>query len=220
MPGKRKTTAEKNALLEKRVRNLERSLREERQALLAVTTAFLKEANDPAALVARLEGMCRAAQANRKVKPHVREALLHALNLVKSATAIHMEKPQPLFNPDVGHTDPTKVKELVSGGEQPQQTGMAFQDDGQAALGDVEEAHQEQEQFHEQVRTHVLDLYREHGAMTDDALMLRHMRSGNPVHASYEIVKKERRHLSSIGRLTKVDAQDGNPLYDLTERSL
>lgn len=96
-----------------RVRQLERALRDERTALVAIATMALREARDPEALLRRVEGSAAAVAAQPRSSPKSREALRAAAEAFRHAVAIEMGRPQALFEPDVGHVRPEAVTKMV-----------------------------------------------------------------------------------------------------------
>lgn len=120
-------------------RTLERALREERLALAAIVKVMLIEVPDPGRVLARLEAMTRAAEANPKTPAAIRRQLIDAVRFVRTAIERETGRPQTLFDPHVGHVKPGDVDRLANPTEGPQQLGLVNNDE----IGDVAAAHEE-----------------------------------------------------------------------------
>jgi hypothetical protein len=157
-------TATTKKVREAHVKSLERALREERLALAAIVKVMLIEVPDPARVLARLDAMTRAAEANPRTARAVVKQLLDATLFVKTAIERETGRPQSLFDPHVGHVKDTDVDRLVEPSEGPQQLGLQ---QGEGLLGDAEAAHQERVEVLGRIHNALIELYRQHGALSD-----------------------------------------------------
>jgi len=121
-------------------RSVERALQEERLAIAAIVKVMLIEVPDPGRVLARLDAMTRAAEANPRVPPTIRRQLIDATRFVRTAIERERGKPQSLFEPHVGHVAPKDVDALVAPTRGPQQLGLV---NNTSVLGDVEAAHED-----------------------------------------------------------------------------
>jgi hypothetical protein len=202
--------ATKKKLTAAKQRSAERALREERQALLAITKVMLLEVRDPSRVLARLDAMARAAR-----DPVQQRLILDATRFVRAAVAQELGKAQPLFDPHVGHVRPEKVDALVEPTEGEQQLGL----DGQGSfLGDVEQEHTERVATIGRVHDAIVELIREHGAADDRLLHSRYLvkavGGGLPTQSAGAI-RERRQELSAAGRLVSA----GSGTWDLVERA-
>jgi hypothetical protein len=200
-------------------RSLERALREERLAIAAIVKVMLIEVPDPARVLARLDAMTRAAEANPRVPATVRRQLLDATRFVRTAIERETGRPQSLFDPDVGHTSPRDVDALVRPTNGPQQLGLVGHSG--SMLGDVEAAHDDRVRTIQAVHTALVGLFQEHGALTDRELYSRYtltnVRGALP-QQSQKAVTERRKELTAAGRV--VSAGRGprdEPAWNLVE---
>jgi hypothetical protein len=187
-------------------RSLERALREERLALAAIVKVMLIEVPDPARVLARLDAMTRAAEANQRTPRAIVKQLLDATLFVKTAIERETGRPQSLFDPHVGHVKDTDVEKLVAPTEGPQQLGLQ---QGEGLLGDAEQAHQDRVEVISRVHRTLVSLYQEHGALGDGDLHTHYKaRAGRfprerlPVQTKGAIVER-RRELAASGRIVR-----------------
>src|SRR5262245_12147220 len=170
----RKTKTEQKVTRAAR-RSLEQALREERLAIGAIVKVMLLEVPDPSRVLARLDAMVRAAEANPRITPTVRRQLLDASRFVRAAIQREEGRPQELFDPSVGHVKPQEVDALVAPTEGAQQLGL----DGQTSiLGDVEAAHAERVALLSTVHDALVEIIRGAGALTDLELHARYVHRG------------------------------------------
>lgn len=196
------------------LRSAQTALREERLALAAITKVMLLEVPDPSRVLARLDAMARAAEANPRTTVSTKRMLLDATRFVRTAIQRELGKPQELFDPHVGHVDADKVDELVEPVNGNQQLGLAGQG---SFLGDVEEAHAERVTTITRVQSAIVDLYRGEGVLTDRALhanyLLAGARSPLPMQ-SYAALVERRKELAAAGRVVSA----GNGAWGLVEQ--
>lgn len=200
-------------------RSIERALQEERLAIAAIVKVMLIEVPDPRRVLARLDAMTRAAEANPRVPPTVRRQLLDATRFVKTAIERETGKPQSLFDPHVGHVSPKDVNALVAPTEGPQQLGLINHG---STLGDVEAAHDDRVRTISTVHTALVGILREHGKPVTDrelhALYQMH-NVGNPLpRQSAGAIVERRKELFAAGRLVTAGREGGVPQWDLVER--
>lgn len=199
------TNGNKKAELDKaRTKTLERALKEERTAILAVVMAVLREsAVDPERLLARLEAMGAAAAGRSKGKEkerQQRDLFVAAEKYVRNALAIEAGRPQQLFEPNVGHTKPEEVETLADGFG----TQMALEtpEDTHRALSEAEE---------DTDRKIIAALEHSTSALTDADLAER-------VAAPGSLVRTRRAALTQSGRLVNGERRNGTPTFNLVER--
>jgi hypothetical protein len=200
-------------------RSLERALQEERLAIAAIVKVMLIEVPDPRRVLARLDAMTRAAEANPRVPPAVRRQLIDATRFVRTAIERETGRPQSLFDPHVGHTSPKDVDALVAPTRGPQQLGLV---NNGSTLGDVEEAHDQRVKTISAVHTALVGLLREGGAATDRELFTRYMLANAgaalPVQ-SQKAITERRRELFAAGRIVSAARERGaEPVWDVVER--
>lgn len=188
------------------LRSLERALREERLALAAIVKVMLIEVPDPARVLARLDAMTRAAEANPRTPRAIVKQLLDATLFVKTAIERETGRPQSLFDPHVGHVKDTDVDKLVEPTNGPQQLGLQ---QGEGLLGDAEEAHRERVEVLFRVHNMLIELYQQHGALSDTDLHTHYKaRAASfpqerlPVQTKGALVER-RRELAASGRVVR-----------------
>jgi hypothetical protein len=99
-------------LLEQEVKNLERALKEERTGLVAVARIVIEECPDSRRLLRRLEAMARKAEEQR-APARTRDAIRHGHAQLARALEQVQGRAQGLFDPHVGHVQPSKVEALA-----------------------------------------------------------------------------------------------------------
>ncbi len=159
-------------LKDQKIKALEAALRDERLALIAISTAFLRETPDPPRLIARLEAMARqAARPEAKLSPRTRTAFVKGYQMIRRAAAVELSKPQPLFDgvPNPGHPDPEKVQKLAD--PEQEQMGMAS---GDGELADVEEAQDERAVHVAKLDAMVLNIVERFGPCDDGEIYRRY----------------------------------------------
>jgi len=205
-------------------RSMERALKEERLALAAVTKVMLLEIPNPARVLARLDAMVRAAEANPRTPITVRRQLLDATRFVRTAIERETGKPQTLFDPHVGHLRRDEVDRLVAPTEGPQQLGLI---NNETLLGDAEAAHEERVRTIATVHNELVNLLRADGPATDLQLYDRYRRAWAdvtqrrplPVQSSISI-RERRAELVAAGRVVPAGKRDGETTFDIVEREL
>lgn len=187
-------------------RSLERALREERLALAAIVKVMLIEVPDPARVLARLDAMTRAAEANPRTPRAIVKQLLDATLFVKTAIERETGRPQSLFDPHVGHVRGKDVDKLVEPTNGPQQLGLQ---EGDGLLGDAEAAHRDRVEVIGRVHNALVALYQEHGALSDGDLHEHYkaraaafVQERLPVQTKGAIVER-RRELAVSGRISR-----------------
>lgn len=202
-------------------RSLERALQEERLAIAAIVKVMLIEVPDPARVMARLDAMTRAAEANPRVPATVRRQLLDATRFVRTAIERETGKPQSLFDPHVGHTSPRDVDALVNPTDGPQQLGLVGHQG--SMLGDVEDAHEDRVRTIAAVHTALVGLLKSEGAATDRELYARYTlaNQGALPMQSQKAITERRRELVGAGRVVGAGkGLRGEPAWDVVEREL
>lgn len=199
-------------------RSMENALREERLAIGAIVKVMLLEVPDPARVLARLDAMVRAAEANPRVSPPVRRQLLDATRFVRAAIQREEGRPQELFDPHVGHVQPEAVDALVTPTEGTQQLGL----DGQVSmLGDVESAHDERVRLLATVHEEIVAILRGEGPLSDLELHGRYMHRGmfgSLPPQSAKAIAERRRELCAAGRVVRAEGK--TPRWDIVEREV
>lgn len=214
MSAKRKVTP--SAIKDARIRSLERAVKEERLALAAIVKVMLIEVPDPARVLARLDAMSRAAEANPRTPAAVRKQLIDATLFVKTAIERETGRPQTLFEPDVGHVKPKDVDSLVEPTEGPQQLGLQ-QDEG--LFGDVQDAHRERVATMTSVHAAIVVLLQREGPLTDRELWTHYVADGGTPQQSQKAITERRRELVGSGRVVGAGkGLRGEPAWRLVEQ--
>jgi hypothetical protein len=199
-------------------RSLQRALQEERLAIAAIVKVMLIEVPDPRRVLARLDAMTRAAEANPRVPATVRRQLIDATRFVRTAIERETARPQSLLDPHVGHVDPGDVDALVAPTKGPQQLGLV---NNGSTLGDVEEAHEQRVRTITAVHSALVALIREKGAASDTGLYNRYLMANTsgalPAQSKKSIVER-RKELLAAGRIVSAPRQNGVPAWDVIER--
>lgn len=200
------------------VKNLERALKEERLGLMCITAAFVKECPDPDALRRRLDRMVHLAHENPKVPQATKAAMRAGVQLVEAAIAVDMKKPQPLFDPNVGHTAPAKVEDIVD----PPQVGAGqatLAPGGQGGLEALQHDADDQQAAHKAMQATVVSLFEAAPEGLSDGEML--LASGQPgvPYVPHDALVKVRKELLKMGRLANTGMRrNDQPVFDLAER--
>jgi hypothetical protein len=215
MPQARKPRTPKDQVAAARAKELERALKEERIGLLGITMAILRMSVDPQAVSDRLDALVRAAQANPRTRPGTMSALIEGQKLMRRALAIELEKPQPLFEPDIGPTKPEAVIDLVDHPEE-QQMGLAL---GTNGASDAEAAAQDRAATIARVQEAVIAMFVEHGSLTDAELYGHYIMRTDFVKQSPGSLRTRRVELVRKGRIVDShEVRDGDKVWDLVER--
>ena len=205
----KKPDAEKkgrNYVKERRLKNVESSLKLERTANLAIAKAFVRECPNPERLLARLDGMVRAAMEDEYMKPEMRQVLIAGRDLVARAIEQEQGKPQGLFDPDVGHISPRAVNRIVDNAAAPTLTS------------DIDE-HRRRREFERTSEDEILRLIREHGALTDEQLLIEYMKANRGPKLNAHNLYYRRTALVKRGQLAKSEqSSENNTLWDTAER--
>lgn len=199
-------------------RTLERALVEERLALSAITKVMLLEVPDPARVLARLDAMTRAAEANPRVSAGTRKRLIDATRFVRAAVERELGvKPQAeLFDPPGREVKPQAIDALVTPTDGPQQLGLEMTE---SLLGDVETAHADRVQTLSLIHEALIEMLRTGGAATDKELHERYLRRPNGLPPqSQGAVASRRRELYAAGRIVKAGTRGSAPTWDVIER--
>lgn len=204
---------QKKRLLEAANKGLAKALREEREALVAIAIAFVREANEPRAMRRRLEAMARSAEQDPKLPERTRAMMRTGVRLVSRALEVEARRPQGLFDPNVGHVRPDRVRSLA--GARTDQLGIGG---GDGSIVDVEESAQQRQAYSSGAKRAILDCYRTAGGSLSDEEL---------VHAYFERaiardvplltkgrIKAYRIELTRVGLL----ATDGPGKHNLIER--
>lgn len=217
MPQPKAGKSAKDKARDARIKELERALAEERVGVLGIAIAFLRESPSPQRLAHRLDAMARNAATNPKVKGGTKKALIEGNKLVQRALAIELEKPQPLFEPDVGPAKPEAVAEVVERSDSAGvQEAMDLGGNGDGLM----DAHTERQRTLERVYEAVVAMFVEHGSMTDPELQARYMARTDFVKQSAGALRARRVELVQKGRLVRTTEQrDDKPVWDLLERA-
>jgi hypothetical protein len=201
-------------------RSMEAALREERLAIGAIVKVMLLEVPDPGRVLARLDAMVRAAEANPRMTPTIRRQLLDASRFVRAAIQREEGRPQELFDPHVGHVRAEAVDALVAPTDGAQQLGL----EGQTSmLGDVESAHAERVALLATVHDALVEIVRGHGALSDLELHARYVHrgafagSGLPLQSPKAIAER-RRELCAAGRFVRAEGREVK--WDIVEREV
>lgn len=195
----------KKKLEAKRVKNLERALKEERLGLMALTLAFCRTHGDTAALVAKVNAMAAAVADDPRASAGLRAAMVHGRAYVENAVAAELGRPQRLFEPDVGHVSPDRAGALVEAGPE------------QMTLGGPEATITERDNFAQRVDAGLVAAL-EVGALGEDELFARYAINPDNPRASKAQLRRRRRHLANLGRLVKT-AEDGTDKWTTIERT-
>jgi hypothetical protein len=195
---------------EQRVKNLERALKEERTGLVAVAKAFLESSENPAALLRRLEVMARNAE-DKRVPARTRDAIAHGHAVLQRAAEQTQGRPQGLFDPDVGHVPPARVRALTEAPVQ-QQIGLGFTESD--PLLDVRAERAERTQGEQAIRDMIVECLRAK-PLTDRQLEVECRRRLMPLKLT--TVRQYRTELSRLGRLVSHDPVGGEPTWKLLE---
>jgi hypothetical protein len=198
---------------EQHLKNVERALKEERTGLVAIARVFLEEAENPGAVIRRLEAMVRAAE-NGNTPARTRDALRYGYQVLSRAAEQAQGKPQGLFDPNVGHVRTDAVNRLVN--SQDHQVGLFATN--REPLRDVVDAGQERAQFSTKTREIILGCYRDLGELTDDELAAECQLKR--VFVTRGTLKSYRKELTRLGRLIKGTATaGGEPRWKLMEHN-
>lgn len=202
---------------EARIKELERALKDERIGVLGIAIAFLRESTAPHALARRLEVMAHNAVDNPKVRAGTRTALVEGNKLVQRALAIELEKPQPLFEPDLGPANPAQVAEAVERSDAGAgQASMDLSGGDDAASSALDERQRTLDRVYEAI----VALLHEHGAMTDAEIQARYAARADFLPQSAGALRARRTELTRRRRLVaSKDKRDGAMIWDLLERS-
>lgn len=194
--------------LEARVRSLERALKQERTAHIAVATVVLETADNPQVFVDRIEAMARAVVQDKRTPRPIRDAVLAARDLFRRTVEQRTGRPQHLFDPDVGHVSPAAVEEL------------AAKDAPQLSLEDPRDTHAATVNWQDRLRDDVVAAFQDHGPMCDPEMW-----TALAGRARREVLFTARVDLCRSGRLVTVKderrVRNGVdwPVYDLIERA-
>ena len=199
-------------------RSMAKALQEERLALGAIVKVMLLECPDPGRVLARLDAMVRAAEANPRTSPTVRRQLLDATRFVRAAIQREEGRPQELFDPHVGHVRPEAVEALVESTNGTQQLGLTGQE---SILGDVEAAHEDRVRTLEAVHEELVVILRADGPLSDLELHGRYMLHGmarSLPKQSAKAIADRRRELCAAGRVVRAEGREQK--WDLIEREV
>lgn len=188
-----------------RVKQLERALQQERTGLQAIATAFLEEANDPEALLHRLELMADNAVRAEKSQ-RLRDVLVHGLDIYRRAYERHELKPQRLFDIGPGCEQDVSVLRLA----RPRaQSGTVL---------NPSEEHRARSEEESEIRRRILAIYEFEGGMSDIKLLESYVQRHGLITESK--LRTQRKSLTSSGAVTNRGGTETPESYkwDLTER--
>lgn len=209
----------------KKVANLERALKEERLALTAIATVFVKTHGNPDALFAALDRMVTAAADNPRVKPRVKQTLIDGHRILDRALAIHRGKPQPLFDadenrPKQGVVNPSEVRQLTEP-EGDEQQGLPLNGGG---VEEAVAAMEERGALTRRIDDAIVRLVRENEPMTDVELYDVYCADADTPKVPWDVFYGHRTDLTRRGRV--IDNGERRfvrgrmrPLWDLIERT-
>jgi hypothetical protein len=201
-------------LLEQEVKNLERALKEERTGLVAVARIVIEECPDSRRLLRRLEAMARKAEEQR-APARTRDAIRHGHAQLARALEQVQGRAQGLFDPHVGHVQPSKVEALTEPVEA-QQIGFGFTE--RDPLSDVQERDQERAAGERAIREMIVTCFKDCGALTDGQLEAEYRRRATPLKLG--TLKAQRKELTRLGRLAQGDLAGDTPTWNLVEAGL
>lgn len=175
-----------------------RVLRQERTAHIALAEAYLREANDPDSLLARVDRMVRAAIANPRTPAPRRAALLAAQAFLTRACQIRAGEPQALFDPDAGHVNPNHVTAIV---DAPDPLLLAL-----PGLDDPDAAHREREATTRRVEAGIVAALAASAAgLTDEQIPAAYARLAAYPLVEPSTLRRTRADLTRRGRLVRAD---------------
>lgn len=185
-----------------RLRTLERALRQERTAHIAIATVVLDTADNPERFVARIEALARAVVRDKKTPRATKDAVLAARDLFRRTVEQRTGRPQQLFDPDVGHVLPRQVERI------------AAMDAPQLSLDDARDVHRDRIAADAGVQARVLDALRAADRPLTDVDLW-----GLIPELTQDSVYNARVALHRAGRLVR-DVTGNHPTYALLERTL
>ena len=190
-----------------RMKNLERALQVERTGLVALAMAFIREHGEPERLRARVDAMVRAAAANPKTSPGLRDTLVNGQALIEQGLRVEAGRPQKLFEPDVGHVKPAEVLTLADPPEQ------------QLSLDAPADVHAERSTWEERTAAGIVRALELHGPCTDDELHAHYTALAAYPLLTVPSLRARRVALSRTGRVVDSgERRDGLPVWTLIER--
>jgi hypothetical protein len=196
----------KKKLDRQRVKNLERALKTERTGLLAMGVAFCREGNNPAGLLARLDAMASAVANDGKAPGGLRESIVNGRAIVEQAIALESGRPQKLFEPDVGHSDPAQVAALVDAPPE------------QLSLNGSEERLTELNAFEAQVEAGLLETLQQ-APLADDELYERYHLVMERPRVTRASLAARRRALAARGFIARIE-HEGLTKWTTIERTV